>query len=305
MDIVCSTDDNYIKYCCVMLTSLLENNKAENITVHVLGDNLEKKHKEVLRDIVETRYRQRIFFYIIDNKLVKGFPNSAHSYLSLVAYYRLFITSVLPATVHKVLYLDCNLIVTHSIKDLWNVDIVGRPLAAVKDAHKGMKEHCALLEVDCVRYGYFNTGVVLFNLDYLREYGLEHRAIRFIDEKRQYITFHDQDVLNGLFHKQALFLPYRYNLHDRLYRRKRYVDAETLPVVREELKHPVIIHFSSGKKPWKSRCLHPCRYLYFHYLDMTVWQGERPDMPLKDRLWRWNRLLASFLHLANGYRKQN
>lgn len=56
MDIVCSTDDNYIKYCCVMLTSLLENNKAENITVHVLGDNLEKKHKEVLRDIVETRY---------------------------------------------------------------------------------------------------------------------------------------------------------------------------------------------------------------------------------------------------------
>ena len=25
MDIVCSTDDNYIKYCCVMLTSLLEN----------------------------------------------------------------------------------------------------------------------------------------------------------------------------------------------------------------------------------------------------------------------------------------
>ena len=60
MDIVCSTDDNYIKYCCVMLTSLLENNKAENITVHVLGDNLEKKHKEVLRDIVETRYRQRI-----------------------------------------------------------------------------------------------------------------------------------------------------------------------------------------------------------------------------------------------------
>lgn len=71
MDIVCSTDDNYIKYCCVMLTSLLENNKAENITVHVLGDNLEKKHKEVLRDIVETRYRQRIFFYIIDNKLLK------------------------------------------------------------------------------------------------------------------------------------------------------------------------------------------------------------------------------------------
>lgn len=28
MDIVCCTDNNYIKYCCVMLTSLLENNKG-------------------------------------------------------------------------------------------------------------------------------------------------------------------------------------------------------------------------------------------------------------------------------------
>ena len=40
MDIVCCTDNNYIKYCCVMLTSLLENNKEENITIHILGDNL-------------------------------------------------------------------------------------------------------------------------------------------------------------------------------------------------------------------------------------------------------------------------
>ncbi len=31
MDIVCCTDNNYIKYCCVMLTSLLENNKEENL----------------------------------------------------------------------------------------------------------------------------------------------------------------------------------------------------------------------------------------------------------------------------------
>ena len=34
MDITCCIDSNYAKYCYVMLTSLLENNKGEQISVH-------------------------------------------------------------------------------------------------------------------------------------------------------------------------------------------------------------------------------------------------------------------------------
>ncbi len=37
MDVVCNIDDNYTKFCGVMLTSLFENNRDEDITVHVLG----------------------------------------------------------------------------------------------------------------------------------------------------------------------------------------------------------------------------------------------------------------------------
>lgn len=31
IDIACCIDSNYAKYCCVMLTSLLENNKGEQV----------------------------------------------------------------------------------------------------------------------------------------------------------------------------------------------------------------------------------------------------------------------------------
>lgn len=287
-----------------MLTSLLENNKEEDITIHILGDNLTNDSQNTIKSIVEEKYSQRLCLYAVDRKLVEDFPDLG-SYVSLTTYYKLFITSILPSSVHKVLYLDCDLIIVRSIKPLWNYDLMGKPLAAVKDAHKGMEIHCALLDIDCMQYGYFNAGVMLLNLDYLREIDFEKKAVDYVVENSSRLTFHEQDVFNGLFYKQALHLPYRYNLHDRLFRRQRYVDAETLPIVKEELKYPVVIHFSSGKKPWSSRCLHPCRHLYLRYLDMTIWKGERPRMPLKERLWRWNRQLAGYLHLANGYRKQN
>lgn len=37
MNIVSCIDDNFALYCGVMLTSLFENNKDENVTVHIVG----------------------------------------------------------------------------------------------------------------------------------------------------------------------------------------------------------------------------------------------------------------------------
>lgn len=55
MDVVCNIDDNYTKFCGVMLTSLFENNRDEDITVHVLGRALASGTREVLTDLVERK----------------------------------------------------------------------------------------------------------------------------------------------------------------------------------------------------------------------------------------------------------
>lgn len=88
MDIVCCTDNNYIKYCCVMLTSLLENNKEENITIHILGDNLTSDSQNTITNIVEEKYNQHLCLYAVDRKLVVDFPNMG-SYVSLTTYYKI------------------------------------------------------------------------------------------------------------------------------------------------------------------------------------------------------------------------
>ena len=303
MDIVCCADNRYAPYCGVMLASLLENNREEEVTVYLIGNGLTDESCARLRRVVEQDHTARLVFVEMDHSLVQHFPNSKESYISLVAYYRLFLTSVLPESLGKVLYLDCDLIVNGSLRKLWQTDLTGRPLAAVPDAHKGMDEHCRALGLDCRKYPYFNSGVVLFNLDYLRGVDFTRRALEYVQAHRAEITFHDQDVLNGLFAGQVVYLPYRYNLHDRLYRRHRYVSPSVMPTGLDELAHPVIVQFSSARTPWTPRCLHPCRSLYFRYLALTPWRDMRPVLSWRDRLWRCNRILSGHLCLANGYRR--
>lgn len=63
MDIACCIDSNYAKYCYVMLTSLLENNKDEQVSVHVLGNRLDADSRQSLQKLMEERYGQQIHFY--------------------------------------------------------------------------------------------------------------------------------------------------------------------------------------------------------------------------------------------------
>ena len=44
-NITCNTDDNYAQHCTAMLCSLFENNKDEEITVHVLCGNLSETNR--------------------------------------------------------------------------------------------------------------------------------------------------------------------------------------------------------------------------------------------------------------------
>lgn len=81
IDIACCIDSNYAKYCCVMLTSLLENNKGEQVSVHVLGNRLDADYRRSLQELVEERYGQQIHFYEIDSLLLDVFPET-RSYVS-------------------------------------------------------------------------------------------------------------------------------------------------------------------------------------------------------------------------------
>ena len=301
--LVCCVDDNYVPYCGVMLTSVLENNKGERIVVHVLDNALTDGNRGALRRIVEQR-GQQICFHPLSSDWQAAFP-ATNSYVSLTAYARLFTADILPASVSKALYLDCDVIVTGSLHELWECDLTGKALAAVRDAHFGLTDDCQRLGIDSRTDSYYNDGIMLLNLDYLRAMNFREKVFSFVASYGDRLIYHDQDVVNGVLHGHILSLPPRYNLHDHLFRCRRALSDEEARLVDCEMQPAcrVIVHFSSRRKPWGTRCLHPLRKLYFHYQDLTEWRGQRPRYTFKEWCWLWNRRVSGWLHWVNGYRR--
>ena len=302
--IACNIDTSYVKYCIVMLTSLFENNQNVSFHIHIITEKLSSESKSKIVEFIENRYHQKVQFYYVDINLVKDCPRyAAGSHISLAAYYRIFLGNLLPLEIHKVLYLDCDLVVIGSIEELWKTNLKNFSVACVEDMWSGKEDNYKRLHYPSSD-SYFNSGVLLINLDYWREKKLMYKALDYIAKNGNNLVFYDQDVLNALLHNSRVFLPFRYNVQDGFLRRKRRIRSESIEMLDQELLHPVIIHYTGGKKPWQYKSLHPYKSLYFYYLDLTPWKGERPIVPFSYKLKKTFNQFLYFIRLARPkYRK--
>lgn len=282
MDIVCCLDNNYVMPVGVMMCSLCENNKNEKITFHVIGTDLTDKTKDSFRHIVIDKYHKAICFYGLDGINLSILPISQSFQLShinsLATYYRLFLTEVLPKHISKVLYLDGDIIVRHSLTKLWNTDITNVPLAATIDVEAFNCKYYNRLKYS-QHLGYFNAGVLLINLSYWREHNVLNDFNTMIKQYPERLGCFDQDVLNSIFCKNKKELRLTYNFqNDFLFKQEyRQISWEYDEEVDEVFSDPCILHFISAPKPWHKDCDYPYQYEWHKYQSLTEWK----DIPLK------------------------
>ena len=74
-NIVLNTDSQYVVHCCTMLTSLLENNKNCKFNIHVISEGLKKSVINDIKNLVENKYNQKLYLYIIDSEKLVEFIN--------------------------------------------------------------------------------------------------------------------------------------------------------------------------------------------------------------------------------------
>ncbi|HGD1564069.1 TPA: glycosyltransferase family 8 protein, partial [Streptococcus agalactiae] len=171
-------------------------------------------------------------------------------------YFRYFI----PEVIHedKVLYLDCDMIITSDLTSIFTLDISKYSVAAVRDD---------LLEEYDGKEDYFNSGLLLINNIFWREQGISQRLLDYTRENQGALQYHDQDVLNDVLCDNWLELDETYNYHtgaDMLY--NLFQQSERQLNRRKDL--PKVIHYTATK-PWK-------------YLETSVrW---------RDIWWEYNRL---------------
>lgn len=300
--IVFASDDAYVQHLGVLLISIFENNRDDSVVIHILADNISTEKRTLLNEIVEVKYGQKLTYYEMDKEIFKDFPLRAKDHISIASYYRLKLPDLLPKEMSQILYLDCDMIVTGSLRPLWETDIRGKAVAAVTDNLTFMPETFERLSLSATDK-YFNAGTLLINLDYWREENVFEKALMISDEKPDALLWHDQDILNILFHDNWIHLPYRWNVMNTLMRPLPYYTSDLITELDNEIQQRVVVHYTCAWKPWIFPCDNPLRFEYYKYLALSPWKGFKPKATFWKRI-KWgihNVRIATGL-LKKGYR---
>ncbi|MEE9168070.1 MAG: glycosyltransferase family 8 protein [Candidatus Neomarinimicrobiota bacterium] len=257
--IVCAVDNPYAMMATTMIKSLEHNHQShEGIQICIINNGLTKRSQ---RKLVSSIHSPKITIdwlnvneeYIIQLGL-------GEYYESLTThYYRLLIPYLVPDTVSKVIYLDCDLLVLEDIGKLWRQTFDDNVILAIQDSRIKFVS-CSWGGINNYRElgmdgktKFFNTGVLLIDLKKWREEDISEKVIRCDEENRKHVKYWDQYGLNVVLKDRWRELDPRWNQF-----------PETLDV------NPYIMHFV-GKKPIDWMYDGNYKNLFLEYLSMTKW----------------------------------
>ena len=246
MNILVTLDENYIPHLNVMLSSLLHSNPNEYFNIYLLHSGVRKQALAETERILGNRGKLTAI-RVSDIRLEKA-PTSSRYPCEI--YYRIFAAKYLPKSLDRVIYLDPDLIVNKSLRELYTMDMRDYYFAAA--SHTGpilRKFNEVRLDME-EESPYINSGVMLMNLPLLRKEQSYEDVFDFIEKKKTWLLLPDQDIISSLYGSKIYALdPFRYNMTEALYQRHAPFERNlNLDWVRE---HSVIIHYCGRNKPWK------------------------------------------------------
>lgn len=206
---------------------------------------------------------------------------------SEAVYFRLMLPDLIDGD--RVIYLDSDTMVRHSLLDLWRLDLQGHPIAATVDylslthgngdgtpiGYRGeamsVEAYCRdIVGVDLLTTPYFNSGVMVMDLNAWRRTHLAARCRTECRSSRE-LNFVDQDALNGVLQGDFLPLDQRWNAFVFLGREYWPTEEDDQPSILGSYRHvlrppsgdlqaalrawandPWIVHFAARSKPWRA-----------------------------------------------------
>ena len=271
MNILITLDENYFPQLRVLLTSLRLNDPGEHFDIYLLYSDL----PEHMLQAVERWCRAAGYeFHPIrmDGNLFGSAPVSSRYPAEM--YYRLLAPRLLPEELNRIIYLDPDILVINPLRPLWETNMSGWLFGAA--AHTGKTELAN--DVNRLRLGvehdYYNSGVLLMDLELGREEIIPEEIFRYVEEHRMELVLPDQDLLNAMFGERIFPLDDAvWNYDARNY--NNYVMRSSGKYnVKWVMENTAILHFCGKAKPWKPGYIYRCGVLYQHYEQLAgrSWQ---------------------------------
>lgn len=261
MNILITINQKYIEQLQVLLKSIECSNPTEKFNIYILHKSLTKEDETKIKSKINTEQ-----FYIklieIPKNEIEHFPVYEKRY-PVEIYFRIFSTKYLPKDIDRILYLDTDIVVINSIKELYNMDFEDNYFIATTHIKKILhKFHEIRLSMPKENV-YMNTGVLLINLKELRKIDIEKEVDEFIERNKRKLMLPDQDILSTLYgDKVKLINEVKYNLGERsfnlhnLYQEENKIDLEWVK------KNSIIIHYYGRNKPWNKKYIGKLNIFY-------------------------------------------
>jgi len=258
-------DAKFARPMGVAMTSIILNNKEKEIIFHVFTDGLRNSDLERLELFVQ-KHDAAVIIYQVDAAKFKNLR--ATSQWSHAIYYRFIAAKELYGLVDRILYLDADVICLQTLQPLFEMDMAGKTVAAVKDEDRCQSSE-QMRKLNLTGNVYFNSGVLCIDADQWNSKKISERALELLAKNKQLYEFPDQDVLNVLLNNDTHFMHLNYNF---LYTREH--DGEALPT--KEIK---ILHYVANPKPWHVWYRYSLKYLFEKYSRLSLWSDIPFDQP--------------------------
>jgi lipopolysaccharide biosynthesis glycosyltransferase len=266
MNILVTLNSNYIKPLKVMLKSLFANNLGDELHIYLMHSSIDQDDLDDMKEFV-SMHGGCMEIIGVDDEHFKDAPTLLHYTKEM--YYRLLAFKFLPNDLDRILYLDPDTLIINSIKGLYNTDISGFLYAAAYHDKISVKEINKLRLIPYEIEAYYNSGVLLMNLDLQRQLIDEKAIYDFVEKNRAKLIMPDQDILNALYSKRIKSIDEKLYNYDARYYRYYKIMSGGMYDMDYVIKNTVILHFCGKKKPWKKDYTGVFHSLYKHYEKMA------------------------------------
>lgn len=248
MNLLFAINQKFIPLFGSCIHSIVKNGGYEQYDAYILQSDFDDQAKAEVKRLAGDRVN--CHYVNFDPAVFEGFPVSDRYPLQI--YYRLAASLLLPQELDRVLYLDVDLVVINSLKELYETDFEGNYYAACTHVKQ------ILTKINQKRLGtqrevpYINTGVLLMNLPALRNVTSIDQMRDYANEKMRSFILPDQDILTALYGEHIKVLDtMKYNLNDTLILRHNMNPTKERIDLNWIRRNSTIVHYCGKNKPWK------------------------------------------------------
>lgn len=264
INILMAINRNYLQQMKTVICSLGSNCSCA-VDIYIMHQELKSEDISMLQTLTKKMCDGTVYEIKMNSEFLKGAKILSH--FSIEMYYRIFASEFLPVNLDRILWLDADLVVLKDLKELFFTDFHGMSVAVCGHRERVLNEP-VMNTTGVERLGlkkddvYFNSGVLLMNLDKIRNNFNKEDVLKLIYEKEGLLVNPDQDILNLLYQDDKLVLDWK------KYNYQAHFDWDYSNEKQWLEESAAIVHYVGPFKPWVHTSSHFSYGYYWKYYFM-------------------------------------